>query len=101
MVKSVIRKSSGFCLCPVYAISHPKRDALQAYLTQRGVSTGIHYPIPVHLQRSFAELGHKPGDFPIAERAAAETLSLPMFPELTDGQIDEVVAALKSWPEAK
>jgi len=84
-----------------YAISHPKRDALQAYLTERGVHTGIHYPIPVHLQKSFAELKHKPGDFPISEKAAKETLSLPMFAELTNAQIDEIVKALKDWPEAK
>jgi dTDP-4-amino-4,6-dideoxygalactose transaminase len=83
----------------VYAVRHPKRDALQAYLTEKGVSTGIHYPVPVHLQKCFAELGHKAGDFPHAEQAAAETLSLPMFPELKPEQIEQVAAALKSWPE--
>lgn len=83
----------------VYAVRHPKRDALQAYLTERGVSTGIHYPVPVHLQKCFAELGYKAGDFPHSERAAAETLSLPMFPELTPAQIDEVIGALKDWKE--
>jgi dTDP-4-amino-4,6-dideoxygalactose transaminase len=83
----------------VYAIRHPKRDALMSYLTGRGISVGIHYPIPVHLQKCFAELGHKVGDFPLAERAASETLSLPMFPELTEQQQDEVVAALNDWSE--
>lgn len=83
----------------VYAIRHAKRDALQAHLTAQGVSSGIHYPLPVHLQKCFAELGHKVGDFPHSEKAAAETLSLPMFPELTQAQIEQVVAALNSFPE--
>jgi dTDP-4-amino-4,6-dideoxygalactose transaminase len=83
----------------VYAIRHPRRDALQTYLQERGISTGIHYPVPVHLQKAFAELGHKPGDFPLSEQATGEVLSLPLFPELTDKQQDEVVAALKAWPD--
>jgi dTDP-4-amino-4,6-dideoxygalactose transaminase len=83
----------------VYAVYHAKRDALMAHLTAKGVSTGIHYPIPVHLQPCFAELGHKAGDFPLAEKASAQTLSLPMFPEMTAAQQDEVVAALKSFKE--
>lgn len=84
----------------VYAIRHPRRDGLMAHLSARGIGTGIHYPIPVHLQRCFAELGHKPGDFPHAERAASETLSLPMFAELTAEQQDTVVGAVKEWVEA-
>jgi dTDP-4-amino-4,6-dideoxygalactose transaminase len=82
----------------VYALRHPRRDALQAHLTARGVSTGIHYPVPVHLQKCFAELGHQAGDFPHSERASAETLSLPMFPELTAAQVDEVIAAVRDFP---
>jgi dTDP-4-amino-4,6-dideoxygalactose transaminase len=81
----------------VYAIRHPKRDALMTYLSSRGVSCGIHYPIPVHLQRCFSELGHRAGDFPNAEAAAAETLSLPMFAELSEPQQHEVVGTLKGW----
>lgn len=84
----------------VYAVRHARRDALQAHLTAQGVSSGIHYPVPVHLQKCFAELGHKPGDFPHSERASAETLSLPMFPELQPAQIEQVVAALKSFPQS-
>jgi dTDP-4-amino-4,6-dideoxygalactose transaminase len=83
----------------VYAVRHPKRDALMAYLNTKGIQSGIHYPIPVHLQKCFSELGHKPGDFPHSERASAETVSLPMYPEMTIAQVDEVVAALKEWPE--
>ena len=83
----------------VYALRHAKRDLLQKHLEARAVQTGIHYPIPVHLQKCFAELGHKPGDFPNAERIALETLSIPMFPEMTEPQQDEVVAALREWSE--
>jgi len=82
----------------VYAIRDANRDALQAFLHDRGVSTGIHYPIPVHLQRAFAELGHKQGDFPESEAAASEVLSIPMYPELPQDQQDLVIAALKAWP---
>jgi dTDP-4-amino-4,6-dideoxygalactose transaminase len=83
----------------IYAIRANEREALQAHLHDNGVSTGIHYPVPVHLQRAFAELGHKPGDFPHAEQAAAEVLSLPMYPELKPEQQDVVVAALRAWKQ--
>jgi dTDP-4-amino-4,6-dideoxygalactose transaminase len=81
----------------IYAIRHPERTALQAFLHEHGIGTNIHYPIPVHLQRSFADLGHKPGDFPQAETAANEVLSLPMYPEMETLQQDQVVAALHEW----
>ena len=83
----------------VYAIRHPRRDALQAFLHDREIETNIHYPIPVHLQRCFAELKHKVGDFPHAERAANEVLSLPMYPELQPQQQDQVIAALHEWAQ--
>jgi dTDP-4-amino-4,6-dideoxygalactose transaminase len=83
----------------IYAIRHPQRDALQSFLHDRGIATGIHYPIPVHLQRCFAELGYQVGDFPHAERAAAEVLSLPMYPELQPQQQDQVVEALREWEQ--
>jgi dTDP-4-amino-4,6-dideoxygalactose transaminase len=83
----------------VYVIRHPQRDTLQSFLHDHGVSTGIHYPIPIHLQRCFAELEHKVGDFPHAERAAAEVLSLPMYPEFQPQQQDQVVAALHKWAQ--
>ncbi|MBX0328829.1 DegT/DnrJ/EryC1/StrS family aminotransferase [Oscillochloris sp. ZM17-4] len=82
----------------VYAIRDAQRDTLQTFLHDHGVSTGIHYPIPVHLQRAFAELGHKEGDFPHSEAAAREVLSIPMYPELPEDQQDLVIAALKAWP---
>jgi dTDP-4-amino-4,6-dideoxygalactose transaminase len=78
----------------VYAVRSGQRDQLQTKLQAQGVQTGIHYPIPVHLQPAYANLGYKIGDFPQAEQAANEVLSLPMFAELTDAQIGAVVAAI-------
>jgi dTDP-4-amino-4,6-dideoxygalactose transaminase len=81
----------------VYAVRDVERDALQTFLRDHEVATGIHYPIPVHLQNAFADLGYQQGDFPHAEAAANEVLSLPMFPELKPEQQDVVVAAMKAW----
>ena len=61
----------------------------------QGIDSGIHYPIPMHLQDAYAGLGYKMGDFPYSEKAAKEVLSLPIFPELSETQINEVVAALR------
>lgn len=72
----------------------PERDALRLALEARGVQTGLHYPIPVHLQRAYRHLGHREGDFPVAERIGRECLSLPLFPEMTTEQQDVVVEAL-------
>ena len=78
----------------LYVIRTPRRDALQAYLTDRGVGTLVHYPTPPHLQRAYAELGYKRGDFPIAEKIADEVHSLPIEPHLSFEQQDQVIAAL-------
>ena len=80
----------------IYALMASNRDALQKILGDKGIATGFHYPIPVHLQPCFAHLGHKMGDFPHTEKAAAEEISIPMFAELTDDQIREIVAAVKA-----
>lgn len=78
----------------VYAVRLRGRDATRASLQQAGIQTGVHYPIPVHLQPAYQDVGYKAGDFPVAESVAAEVLSLPMYPELTTGQVNEVAAAV-------
>jgi dTDP-4-amino-4,6-dideoxygalactose transaminase len=78
-----------------YVIESDHRDDLRSCLLEAGVETGIHYPIPVHLQRAYASLGHSPGDFPISEDFAHRCLSLPIYGELTDVQIRAVVEALQ------
>jgi dTDP-4-amino-4,6-dideoxygalactose transaminase len=71
----------------IYAIRTSRRDDLQIYLRDRGISSGIHYPIPIHLQEAYGDMGHTAGDFPVTEKLAATTLSLPMYPELSEDQI--------------
>lgn len=80
----------------VYAIRTPHRAAWQEALQAKGIQTGIHYPTPVHLLPAFAELGYREGQFPHAEAASREVLSLPMYPELTEAQCEEVARALLS-----
>ena len=74
-----------------------QRDALQAFLKDRGIGTSIYYPLPLHLQPCFAYLGYREGQCPESERAAREVLSLPIYPELTDAQLDEVVNGINSF----
>ena len=80
-----------------YVIRHSRRDALREFLTKQGIGTALHYPLPCHLQKCFTHLGHKVGDFPIAERAARECVSLPVYPEMTNAQQDAVAAAIKAF----
>lgn len=84
----------------IYAVRSPEREALQAALQERAIHTGIHYPIPAHLMPAFADLGYRAGQFPHAERAAAEVLSLPMFPELTAAQCEDVAHAVRQLARA-
>jgi dTDP-4-amino-4,6-dideoxygalactose transaminase len=80
-----------------YVIRAPKRDALREFLTSHGIGSEIYYPLPLHLQTSLKDLGYKAGDFPVAERAAAEVLALPMYPELRDDEQESVVEAIRQF----
>ena len=80
----------------LYVIEADNRDALRDKLNAAGVDTGLHYPVPVHLQKAYALLGRRRGEFPVSERLADRCLSLPMFPELTEDQIQTVAAAVRA-----
>jgi dTDP-4-amino-4,6-dideoxygalactose transaminase len=79
----------------LYVVRVPGRDAVLRSLHEQGIGVSIHYPLPIHLQGAFADLGHRPGDFPVAERAASEILSLPIFPGITAAQQESVASALR------
>jgi dTDP-4-amino-4,6-dideoxygalactose transaminase len=80
-----------------YTIRTARRDELQAHLKTLGIGHNVYYPMPLHLQTCFAYLGYREGHCPESERAAKEVLSLPIYPELTRGQLDEVVSAVRSF----
>jgi dTDP-4-amino-4,6-dideoxygalactose transaminase len=79
----------------VYAIALPHRDQVLKSLQAGGIGTGIHYPVPVHLQKAYSNLGYRAGDFPVTEKFASEFLSLPIYPELTAEKLTEVVTQLE------
>jgi dTDP-4-amino-4,6-dideoxygalactose transaminase len=81
----------------IYSVFHPQRQQLQAALQEAGIHTGMHYPIPVHLQKPYQNLGYREGDFPVTEQTAKEQLSLPMFAELTSEQVKRVAQAVSNW----
>ena len=81
----------------VYAVMTPQRDALQQHLAGSGVPTIIYYPQPLHLQKVYADLGYGVGDFPEAEAVSRNILPLPMYPELSDEQVDHVIACVRQF----
>lgn len=81
----------------LYVLRAERRDELQKHLETKGVATGLHYPVPLHVQQAFAHLGYKKGDFPVTERLAGEILSLPMYAELTDEQIQYVCDSVSEF----
>ena len=83
-----------FCVYHTFVVQADKRDELKRHLEQCGIGTAIHYPVPIHLMTVGRRLGHKPGDFPVTERLAGRILSLPVYPELTRDQLDEVADAI-------
>ena len=70
---------------------------MQKHLASKGIGTGLHYPVPLHLQKVFMKLGYKRGDFPVTEQLANECLSLPMYPELTEDQIEYVCETVRTF----
>lgn len=85
----------------LYVIMVDQRDDIQQFLGEKGIATGLHYPLPLHMQKAYEHLGYKKGDFPATERAAQRLLSLPMFPELTREQIEYVTNSIKEFMNNK
>lgn len=81
----------------VYAVRTKRRAAFQQFLAQHGVSTALHYPIPLHLQEAYLSLGYQTGSFPVSEQVAEEVISLPLYPEMTDNQVGHVIETVKSF----
>jgi dTDP-4-amino-4,6-dideoxygalactose transaminase len=90
-------RPEAFHIYHQYVLRAHRRDELRAFLTQHSIGTEIYYPVPLHLQASFAYLGYQPGDLPESERAAQESLALPMFPELREDEQQRVVAAIAEF----
>jgi len=87
--------------CYAIRVTGGRRDALRAHLTERGIGTQIHYPVPIHMQEAAQFLGYRKGDLPVTEKVAGEVLSLPMYPELTDAQIDRVATGVTEFMRKK
>jgi len=81
----------------LYVVRHPRRDELKAHLEANGIGCALHYPVPLHLQKCYANLGYGAGDFPVAEKAARECLSLPIYPEITEAQLDRVAGVVQAF----
>jgi dTDP-4-amino-4,6-dideoxygalactose transaminase len=80
-----------------FVVRVPKRDELRPYLLERGIGCAVYYPIPLHMQPCFADLGYGEGDLPVSEQASREVLALPVFPELAEAELAEVVGAIEEF----
>ncbi len=96
----VPKVTSGRHIFNQYVIRSPERDNLQAFLSNSGIGTEIYYPVPLHLQECFSYLGYSVGDFPESEKAAKETLALPIYPELEPAQIEYVASRIVEFRAA-
>lgn len=84
-------------VCHQFSVSHPRRDAVVKHLNGNGVATGLFYPRPLHLQPVYSGLGYKEGDLPVSEAACREIINLPIYPEMTDEQVDYVIETLNAF----
>lgn len=96
-VVTPVEKKDRYHVYHLYVIQVLKRSRLKEYLTQKGIAVGIHYPIPIHLQVTYKNLGYQRGDFSVAEKSAKRVLSLPMFPELKDREVNYIVGEIKKF----
>lgn len=96
-----IEKEQAKHVYHLFVIRSKKRNALQAFLKEKGIQTLIHYPIPIHLQKAFRELGYRRGALPLTEQYAREVLSLPFFPEMTESEIEGVATQIKTFTRTK
>jgi dTDP-4-amino-4,6-dideoxygalactose transaminase len=100
-VKLPAEQEGNFHIYHQYVVRVPRRDALMAHLEDRGFSTRVYYPLPLHLQKCFAFLGYKPGDFPESERLSRESLALPIFVGLLPEEQESLVNAIAEFLHAK
>jgi dTDP-4-amino-4,6-dideoxygalactose transaminase len=98
-VKCPELRDKAFHIFHVYCLQVPRREELAEYLKTQGISTGIHYPVALPFMPAYAYLGHQPSDFPVAYQGQGEILSLPMYPEMTDEQIEYVAQAIREFYE--
>jgi dTDP-4-amino-4,6-dideoxygalactose transaminase len=90
-------KKGNYHIFNQFVIRAKRRDALREHLTQKGIGSAVYYPLPLHLQECYRDLGYQRGDLPESERAARETVALPIYPELTAGQQRRVVQEIKDF----
>jgi dTDP-3-amino-3,4,6-trideoxy-alpha-D-glucose transaminase len=91
-----VRRGKG-SVCHLYVVRAQRRDALRRHLAERGIATGVHYAVPLHLQPAFAAAGMKRGSLPVAERACKEIVSLPLFPYMPDTMVEQVADAVREF----
>jgi len=96
-VRTPFRDPSCYHVFNQYTLQVERRDELRAFLSERGIGTGVYYPVPLHLQPCFRSLGYRPGDLPVSEALAGRVLSLPVFPELDAARVRRVADAVKAF----
>jgi dTDP-4-amino-4,6-dideoxygalactose transaminase len=96
-IKLPVIKDGNHAVNYVFCVRAENRDGLEAYLKEKGIGTSVYYPVPLHLQKCFAYLGYKPGDFLVAERLCQSVLALPMFPELTEDEVSYVCESIREF----